>query len=77
VHLTYPDGERQVRTPPLDLGEAVRLRLARAQGANEQAGIIFHADGTADSIDILISSHAGVRRMVLEPARGSLVLAES
>ena len=77
VHLTYPNGEGQVRTPPLDLGEAVRLRLARAQGANEQAEIIFHADGTADSTDILISSHAGVRRMVLEPARGSLVLAKS
>jgi len=77
VHLTYPDGAGQVRTPPLDLGETVRLRLARSQGANEQAGIVFHADGTADSIDILISSHAGVRRMVLEPARGTLVLGES
>lgn len=77
VHLTYPDGAGQVRTPPLDLGETVRLRLARSQGANEQAGIVFHADGTADSIDILISSHAGVRRMILEPARGTLVLGES
>jgi len=77
VHLTYPDGAGQVRTPPLDLGETVRLRLARAQGASEQAGIVFHADGTADSIDILISSHAGVRRMILEPARGTLVLGES
>ena len=77
VRLTYLDGEGQVRTPPLDLGETVRLRLAQAQAANEQVGIIFHADGTADSIDILISSHAGVRRMVLEPARGSLVLRES
>lgn len=77
VHLTYPDGEGQVRTPPLDLGETVRLRLARSQGASEHAGIVFHADGTADSVDILISSHAGVRRMILEPARGTLVLGES
>jgi hypothetical protein len=55
----------------------LRLRVARTQSADGQAGIVFHADGTADSVDILISSHAGVRRMVLEPARGILVLEES
>ena len=77
IHLTYPDVEAEVRTPPLDLGETLRLRVARTQSADGQAGIVFHADGTADSVDILISSHAGVRRMVLEPARGILVLAES
>jgi len=77
VHLTYPNAEAEVRTPPLDLGETLRLRLARTQGTDGQAGIVFHANGTADSVDILISSHAGVRRMVLEPARGALVLKES
>ena len=77
VHLSYPDGGTQVRTPPLDLGETLRLRLAQATSAEQQSGIVFHADGTADSVDILISSHAGVRRMVLEPARGTLVLVES
>ena len=77
VQLAYPDGKGQPRTPALDLGEALRLRVARTQGAEEEIGIIFNADGTADSVDILISSHAGVRRLVLEPARGTLVLGES
>ena len=73
VRLTYPGGAGTVRTPPLDLGETVRLRLAQGSDAGEQAGIIFHADGTAEHVGLLLSSHAGVRRMVLDPARGRLV----
>ncbi len=77
VHLTYPDVDAQVRTPPLDLGETLRLRLAQASNTEQQPGIIFHADGTANSVDLLLSSDAGVRRMVLQPARGTLVLGGS
>ncbi len=62
-----------MRTPPLDLGATVRLRLAQGSDVGEQADIIFHADGTADQVDLLLSSHAGVRRMVLDPARARLV----
>ena len=73
VRLTYPGGGGTVRTPPLDLGATVRLRLAKGSDAGEQAGIIFHADGTAEHVGLLLSSHAGVRRMVLDPARARLV----
>ena len=73
VRLTYPGGGGTVRTPPLDLGATVRLRLAQGSDVGEQADIIFHADGTADHVGLLLSSHAGVRRMVLDPARARLV----
>ena len=73
VRLTYPGGGGTVRTPPLDLGATVRLRLAQDSDVGKQAVIIFHADGTADYVALLLSSHAGVRRMVLDPARARLV----
>ena len=60
-----------------DLGETVRLRLAQGSDAGEQAGIIFHANGTAEHVGLLLSSQAGVRRMVLDPARGRLVIGGS
>ena len=74
VRLRYVGGQGgALRTPPLDLGETVHLRLAQLNDTQEERGIVFQPDGTADQIELLLSSNAGVRRLQLDPVRGRLL----
>ena len=78
VRLHYLGGQGgALRAPPLDLGAAVRLRLAQTSSALEEQGIVFRPDGTADQTELLLSSNAGVRRLHLDPARGRLLTKDS
>jgi hypothetical protein len=52
----------------------MHLRLAQMDGTQEERGIVFQPDGTADQIELLLSSSAGVRRLQLDPVRGRLLM---
>ncbi len=75
VYMRYVDGQNDdLYTPPLDLGEAVRLRIEQTGNSQEEHGIVFRPDGTTDQIVLVLSSNTGVRRLKLDPVRGRLLV---
>ena len=78
IRLQYKENPTMpVRTPPVDLGETVRIRISEMSNGSASNGVTFSPNGTASETVFVLSSSSGTRQLRLEPSRGRLRLESS